>query len=126
MPDGRDGRTYRPYRTYRSYRARIVTSRKSNASRTRRSIREAADERSVDMDEPTDPGGEPDSRPPVIAAATRLSPLQEAWGAYTGHATTCAGCRDIDRGRCTTGEGLYRTYQQHGEQAYERLAEQKP
>jgi hypothetical protein len=99
-----------------------VTSRNTNASRTRPSIREAADDRSVDMDEPTDPPAEPDSRPPVIAAATRLSPIQEAWGRYTGHATGCSGCRDIDRGRCLTGEELYRAYREQGERAYEQLA----
>ncbi|WP_159062967.1 hypothetical protein [Streptomyces scabiei] len=99
-----------------------MTSWNANASRTRRSIREAADERSVDMNEPTDPPPGPDSTPPVIAVGTAgLSPVQQAWSDYVGHATRCSLCRSTGAGKCEEAERLHHAYSQCGKQAYERL-----
>jgi hypothetical protein len=64
----------------------------------------------------------PGTRPGLIASATRLSPVQEAYGDYTGHAIKCPKCRDIDRDRCSDGETLWRTYHEISDQAYRRLA----
>jgi hypothetical protein len=80
-----------------------------------------ADERSVDVDEPRDPPPAAESPQPAISAGTRLSPVQEAYGDYTGHAIRCPKCRDIDRDRCTDGEQLWHAYQQMSDQAYRRL-----
>ena len=82
------------------------------------------------MDEPTDPPAKRQTtkaaRPALIASATRLSPVQEAYGGYTRHALTCPACTDIDRGRCNAGEQLWRDYHQISDQAYQRLAGDGP
>jgi len=76
------------------------------------------------MDERRDEQPPPVTRPPVIAStASRLSPLQEAWSAYVGHATHCPKCRSRDAGRCDTAEQLYRAYDEQGDSATRRLAD---
>lgn len=78
---------------------------------------------SVDVDEPRDqPAAEPE-RAPQIPASTKLSPLQEAWGAYVEHATHCPVCRSPDAGRCDEAEELYRAYEQQGDAAYRKLGQ---
>lgn len=64
----------------------------------------------------------PASRPDLIASTTRLSPVQEAYGASTRHALGCSKCRDIDRDRCSTGDDLWNAYLEISAQAYRRLA----
>ena len=83
-----------------------------------------ADEESVDVDDRRDnePAPEPGPQAPAIPAATRLSPLQESWGAYVDHATHCEICRSPDDGKCDTAESLYRAYEAQGAEAYRRLA----
>lgn len=62
------------------------------------------------------------TRPPVIASAARLSPLQEAWSRYVTHTTDCEHCRDVDRGRCERSETLWRAYRGHEDAAYRGIA----
>ena len=86
-----------------------------------------ADERSsADMDQPTDPAAQHQTgattRPALIASATRLSPMQEAYGGYTRHALGCPACTDVDSGRCSEGEQLWRDYHEISDQAYRKLA----
>ena len=74
------------------------------------------------MDERRDQPLEPEAGVPLpIAASTRLSPVQEAWGAYTGHATHCDTCRSRDGGRCERAESLYRAYEQLSSAATRQL-----
>lgn len=81
-----------------------------------------ADERSVDVDDGRErpPGGT--DRAPLAAGVSRLSPLQEAWGAYTGHSVACDACRDVDQ-KCETAEALWRTYRTVSEAACDRIAD---
>ncbi|WP_265560993.1 hypothetical protein [Streptomyces hygroscopicus] len=72
------------------------------------------------MDEPRDQPAPAESRLHPLAAAASLTPIQQAYGRYVGHALTCDACRDIDRS-CDKAELLWRAYQAHGEQAYRRL-----
>lgn len=77
------------------------------------------------MNEPTDPAGEPDSRPPVIAVGTAgLSPVQQAWSDYVEHATRCPLCRSTGAGKCEEAERLHHAYSQRGKQAYKQLADE--
>lgn len=82
------------------------------------------DERSAAMDERRDPPPQPGSeRAPIVAAASALSPIQQAWGRFVHHVTvTCARCRDIDQTRCDDAEQLYRAWRELTEDAYRRLA----
>jgi hypothetical protein len=80
-----------------------------------------ADEGAVDVDEGRQPPAEDGTRRAPIAAGTRLSPLQEAYSAYTDHAVHCPSCRDIDRGRCSAGDDLWSQYQDVGAEAYRQL-----
>lgn len=75
------------------------------------------------MDEVTDQPPERGSHPPIPAARARLSPVQEAWGAYVDHATHCTTCRSPDDGSCVTAEALYRTYEQQGANASRKVWE---
>lgn len=59
-----------------------------------------------------------------IAAAVALSPVQQAWGRYVNHATSCACCKDVDRDRCEDAELLYRAWREHTDLAYRRLDEE--
>jgi hypothetical protein len=81
-----------------------------------------ADEGAVDVDERRDAEPLPQDAWPPLAAASRLSPVQQAYGAYTGHAIACDACRDVDR-TCTDAEGLWKAYQAAGDAAYEQLAD---
>ncbi|MFH8804031.1 hypothetical protein ACH4F6_31335 [Streptomyces sp. NPDC017936] len=73
------------------------------------------------MDERRDPPPAPQPGRPILAAATRLSPLQQAYAAYTDHAVSCDACRDVDR-TCAEAEALWRAYRAIGDDACERLA----
>lgn len=75
------------------------------------------------MDERRDQPPPAVTRPPVIVAGPKLSPLQQAWSRYVQHTTRCGQCRDIDRERCETSERLYREYHQYADDAYRRLAD---
>ncbi|MFF7190857.1 hypothetical protein ACFZAR_37850 [Streptomyces sp. NPDC008222] len=61
------------------------------------------------MDEPRDTPADAGSRTPAFVATTRLSPLQEAYGAYTAHTLDCDRCRDVDQ-RCDAAADLWRVY----------------
>lgn len=74
-------------------------------------------------DEPATPGSQP---APIVAAGTRLSPVQEAYSACTIHALGCPKCRDIDRERCADGDQLRATYLKISTEAYGRLAREGP
>lgn len=77
------------------------------------------------MDERRDPPPKPVTRRPVIASgAGKLSPLQQAWSRYVDHTTTCAHCRDIDRGRCEDSTRLWNAYRAQGDEAYRRLSKE--
>jgi hypothetical protein len=74
------------------------------------------------MDERRDRPPRQEVREPIVAAATRLSPLQEAWARFVKHVTvTCADCHDIDRARCERAEELWRAYRAAGDGAYRQL-----
>lgn len=77
------------------------------------------------MDEGREPPPEQGTRRAAIAAGTRLSPLQESYGAAAAHSLACDWCRDIDRTRCDAGEQLWRAYQEISEAAYRRLADDR-
>lgn len=67
---------------------------------------------------------EPGAQPPAaLPAGTRLSPVQEAWGAYVDHALHCTACRSRDAGSCETAEELHRAYKQVSDGAFKRLGE---
>ncbi|MFI8206922.1 hypothetical protein [Streptomyces sp. NPDC085937] len=52
----------------------------------------------------------------------RLSPLQEAWGAYVHHSLRqCPVCRRADGSPCETAEELYRAYREVGKQVTEKV-----
>ncbi|MFF3928310.1 hypothetical protein [Streptomyces hirsutus] len=75
------------------------------------------------MDESRDPAAPPE-RAPAVAARTRLTPIQEAWGAYVNHSLhRCLVCRSADGSPCTTAEGLYRTYRQLTDDAHRQMRE---
>ena len=74
------------------------------------------------MSESRDDPPTPASRRDLIASTTRLSPVQEAYGASTRHALGCPKCRDIDRDRCSEGDKLWNDYLAISDQAYRRLA----
>lgn len=74
------------------------------------------------MDERRDRPPPAGTQPALIASATELAPPQEAYGAYTRHALACDRCRDIDRGRCSEGERLWRNYHAISDRAFRQLA----
>jgi hypothetical protein len=81
-----------------------------------------ADERSVDVDEPRDTPPPADRGPRAVAAASRLSPMQEAWGRYVGHSLhECRTCRSADGSACPAAEALYAAYQQLAGRAFEQI-----
>jgi hypothetical protein len=61
----------------------------------------------------------------VTAGAGRLSPVQQAYAAYAGHATRCWACRSVDE-RCAEGEGLHKIYRRILEDAGRQLAGGEP
>jgi hypothetical protein len=81
-----------------------------------------ADERSVDVDERRDPQPDDDSRPPLVAAHTDLTPPQKAWSAYTVHSLACRVCCDVDAGACETAGDLYQAWVKASDDAFRRLA----
>ncbi|MFJ7111831.1 hypothetical protein ACIQW4_01455 [Streptomyces albogriseolus] len=67
------------------------------------------------MDEPKSPDPSAGRRQTGLPPAVRLSPLQEAWGAYVHHSLReCDVCRSVDGSPCATAEELYRTYWEIG------------
>ena len=74
------------------------------------------------MDERRDqPAAAGRQRTPAVAAATRLSPVQEAYADYARHATRCTACRDIEK-RCLAGEELHREWRVLANAALDQLA----
>lgn len=73
------------------------------------------------MDERRDAQPPPQDGRPPLAAASRLSPTQQAYGAYTGHAVACDACRDVDR-TCGTAEQLWKAWKTLTDDAFEQLA----
>ena len=73
------------------------------------------------MDEGRQPPPEDGTRRRPIAAGTRLSPVQEAYGAAAAHSLDCTWCRDIDRDRCSVGDALWSTYLELSDAAYQQL-----
>lgn len=74
------------------------------------------------MDERRDPPPQPVTHRPVIPSiAGRLSPVQEAWGAYVQHGLKCGPCRSLDGGRCEEAVMLYGVWQAVDKAAHERL-----
>lgn len=77
------------------------------------------------MDERRDPPAEPGSHPAI--AGGELPAAQRAHIDYSDHVngtkTTprCPRCSDIDRGRCDTGQQLWRDWNAACEEAYRRL-----
>jgi hypothetical protein len=83
-------------------------------------IPEAADDRSVDVDERRESPCETQSGHPAIAGT---SSVQKAQHAYARHVTReCLRCRDIDRQRCDDGERLYRVWIAACDEAYQKIA----
>lgn len=74
------------------------------------------------MDEPTNQPSPADSRPPLVAAHTRLSPIQEAWGAYARHQLHCHQCADLDGGPCLIAGQLRQVWENLTQEAFRRLA----
>ncbi|MCX5522564.1 hypothetical protein OG342_06765 [Streptomyces bobili] len=76
------------------------------------------------MDEPRDtpPPAESGPRLPLATANSRLSPVQQAYAAYTGHAIACPACRDVDR-TCPDAGELWTAYRAISDDAYAQLAE---
>lgn len=74
------------------------------------------------MDEPTNQPAPADSRPPLVAAHTRLTPVQEAWGAYARHQLHCRRCSDLDAGLCPTAGQLRQEWESLTQDAFRRLA----
>ncbi|GAA2192666.1 hypothetical protein GCM10009787_11170 [Streptomyces bangladeshensis] len=66
-------------------------------------------------------------RPPQPAAdppaRANLSPIQQAYSKYVGHAVGCQVCRSVDGEPCTEGEVLWEAYRQlrRGRQAPARF-----
>lgn len=78
------------------------------------------DERRDKQPQP-EPGAQP---PPLIASGTsRLSPVQEAWGAYVDHSLHCDMCRSRDAGSCGEASRLHRVYEEAGGAAFKKLGE---
>lgn len=75
------------------------------------------------MDERRDVPARPGSRLPI---STKLSPVQAAHGDYSAHLASCQRCADIDRGRCDTGEQLWKAWKRACDDAYRRLADELP
>jgi hypothetical protein len=78
------------------------------------------------MNERRDPQPDPGSDGRIVSAAGRLTPIQQAWSDYVTHGLKCPRCRSIDAGKCDDAERLHRAYQEQGDQAYQRLADETP
>ncbi|CAM5671555.1 hypothetical protein [Streptomyces coeruleorubidus] len=73
------------------------------------------------MDEGRDTPAATGSRP-AIAAKVRLTPVQEAWGAYVQHTTRCPVCRSRD-GQCAESERLHRAWRVEDADAHRQLSD---
>ena len=76
------------------------------------------------MDERRDLQPAADSGPPLVAANTRLTPVQEAWGDYARHQLHCPQCADVDTGPCPTAGQLRQEWESITRDAFRRLAEE--
>ena len=74
------------------------------------------------MDERREPPPETTDRAPLAAGLGRLSPVQQAYAAYTRHAIQCDDCRDPGH-TCDTAEGLWRTYREVSGAACQAIAD---
>lgn len=74
------------------------------------------------MDEGRDTGPDGTARAPLAAGVGQLSPVQQAYAAYTGHAIRCDDCRDPGH-TCETAETLWRTYRTVSGAACDRIAD---
>lgn len=74
------------------------------------------------MDERRDHQPAADSGSPLVAAHTRLTPVQEAWGAYARHQLHCRRCSDLDAGLCPTAGQLRQEWESLTQDAFRRLA----
>ncbi|MEU6681479.1 hypothetical protein [Streptomyces sp. NPDC046853] len=74
------------------------------------------------MDEPTNPPPRA-VRPPLVAARVRLSPVQEAYGAWARHQLSCSVCRNVDAGPCQTVGLLRRQWDALAGAAVRRVAD---
>jgi hypothetical protein len=81
---------------------------------------EAADERSVDVDERRDQQAGDGSSPRPVAAAVQLPPAQQAWARYATHTLRCLVCRDVDR-ICDESGRLYRAWRDLADDAFRQL-----
>lgn len=75
------------------------------------------------MDEPREQPAGATGRAPLADQQERLSP-QVTRREYNQHTGSCPQCRDIDRGRCATGDRLWRDWHNACDDAYNRLAEE--
>lgn len=73
------------------------------------------------MDERRDAQPPAQAARPPLAAMGRLSPTQQAYGAYTAHAIACEACRDVDR-TCPTAAELRRVWKAMTDAAFDELA----
>ncbi|MFF1547182.1 hypothetical protein [Streptomyces sp. NPDC058291] len=73
------------------------------------------------MDERRDPYPPAQGGRPPLAAASRLSPVQQAYGAYAGHAIACDACRDVDR-TCADAGRLWKAWKALADDAFDQLA----
>jgi hypothetical protein len=71
------------------------------------------------VDEPRDQQADAAPRAPKVAAASRLSPNQEAYGAYTVHRLKCANCRDTTG--CAEADRLRRDWLALADDAFGQL-----
>lgn len=78
------------------------------------------------MEERRDQDPQPGTRAEPIPADAGLSPVQQAHRRYSRHATSCPKCSDIDRGRCETGEQLWRDWTAACDEAYRQLHRATP
>lgn len=81
-----------------------------------------ADEGAVDVDDGREQPPDGTDRAPLAAGVGRLSPVQQAYSAYTRHAIGCPDCRDVDH-TCEIAEALWRTYREVGDAAGRQVAE---
>jgi hypothetical protein len=76
------------------------------------------------MDERRDiPAPAGSSRQPIVAAASELSPVQQAWGEYATHYQSCKTCPDVDAGPCPTAESLYGAWRGLASEACQQIAD---
>ena len=76
------------------------------------------------MDERREPPPRPTDRAPIPAGRARLSPVQEAWGAYVEHSLRlCPACRRVDGSPCADAEALYAEYQRLANAGMDRMRE---